>query len=506
MTLRATTAATLALLLAAPLARAQTVAAVAARRECSTAGVVGLSRQLVDTQICMFPGVFVNAAPHAGVTLSESRIFSLMQSSARAALWSAAAVTPVRINSMFRTLADQYVLYHSGACGLAATPGNSNHETGIAVDLSNWSAAQRAMTNAGCRHPYPGTDDVHFDCPGSDRRADSVRAFQRLWNVNNPSDRIAEDGDYGPITANRVSRSPANGFSRNGCDTTPPTPAYAATLVTVSCPATADAGDRPVAYVEYRNTGPATWQIASTRLGTTGPRDHRGVFFDMENWVSANRPSGVDHATAPGAVGRFSFVLNIPDVAADMTVSETYGLVQEGVTWFGPADDAVRCAVRVRAAVRDAGPAVEDVPVAPVDAGSEEDVAALEDAGEGEDVTVILVDAGDAGDGGDAGDVSDASDASDAEVGDAGDDPRWRVGAAPRDDASRDEGDGAPPARGGGRRAATTSRRYSTRSIVLASVTAARRVTAWPSAPLGARLEERARRSAAVTPCTPSEP
>ncbi len=404
---------TLSLLAAAPLASAQTVANVAARGECSTAGVVGVSRQLVDTQICMFPGVFVNVAPHAGVTLSESRIFSLAQASARTALWNAAAVTPIRINSMFRTLADQYVLYHSGGCGLAATPGNSNHETGIAVDLANWSAAQRAMTNAGCRHPYPGSDDVHFDCPGSDRRADSVRAFQRLWNVNNTGDRIDEDGAYGPMTAARVARSPAGGFARAGCATTPTTPAYDATLVTVSCPREARSGERPVAYVEYRNTGTTTWSAPGTRLGTTGPRDHRGTFFDMENWVGPTRPSAVDRDTAMGAVGRFSFVLNIPEVDADRTISETYGLVQEGTTWFGPADDAVRCAVLVHPRVRDAGVAVDvvatrDVPA--VDAGTDVGTdAGVADAGS-EDVAVAADDVvdefgGGVNEGGDGGDA-----------------------------------------------------------------------------------------------------
>lgn len=386
----------LTLLALPPVASAQTVATVAARRECSTAGVVGISRQLVETQTCMFPGVFVNAAPHTGINLSSSRIFSLAQSSARDALWSAARTTPLTINSMFRTLADQYVLYHSGACGLAATPGNSNHETGIAVDLANWSAALRAMTNAGCRHPYPGRDDVHFDCPGSDRRADSIRAFQHLWNVNNASDRIAEDGSYGPITAARVARSPAGGFSRGGCAAPPPaTPAYAATLVTVSCPSAATSGERPVAYVEYRNTGTATWDTARTRLGTTGPRDHRGVFYDATNWVNTTRPSAVDHATAPGAVGRFSFVLAIPDVAAPMTVSETYGLVQESVTWFGPADNAVRCAVMVSPAARDAGTTdvgARDAVVADTggsDAGAVDDVAMVDDAGASDDVAVV---------------------------------------------------------------------------------------------------------------------
>ena len=62
---------------------AQTVAQIAARGACSTDGVVGISNQLVRTQLCMFPGVFVSAAPHAGVTLTSSRIHALMAAPAR---------------------------------------------------------------------------------------------------------------------------------------------------------------------------------------------------------------------------------------------------------------------------------------------------------------------------------------------------------------------------------------------------------------------------------------
>lgn len=387
----------LALLALSTAASAQTVANVAARGQCSSAGVVGISRQLVDTQLCMFPGVFVNAAPHTGITLSESRLFPLAQASARDALWAAARTTPLTINSMFRTLADQYVLYHSGACGLAATPGNSNHQTGTAVDLANWSAAMRAMLNAGCRHPYPGNDDVHFDCPGGDRRADSVRAFQRLWNVNNPGDRIAEDGAYGPMTAARMARSPAGGFARNGCDTTPPTPAWAATLVAVSCPREARAGDRPVAWVEYRNTGTATWDTRTTRLGTTGPRDRRGTFYDPMNWVAPNRPSAVDAPTAPNAVGRFSFVLAIPEVSADQTLTDTFGLVQEGTGWFGPADDAVRCAVLVHPRAIDAGAPPPDVVIPAMPDVVADDAPDASDAGDAStDADDALTDAPDA--------------------------------------------------------------------------------------------------------------
>lgn len=159
---------------------------------------------------------------------------------------------------------------------------------------------------------------------------------------------------------------------------TPPTPAYDATFVRMSCPAQATSGERPVAWIEYRNTGTATWDNRNTRIGTTGPRDHRGVFFDMINWLAPNRPSAVDAATAPNAVGRFSFVLGIPEVSSARTITETYGLVQEGATWFGPADTVASCSVRVSPrALPDAG-SVGDV-VAPRDVTPPEDAPAAPD-------------------------------------------------------------------------------------------------------------------------------
>ena len=205
--------------LAAP-ASAQSVRDIARRGACSTSGVEGISRQLADAQMCIRPGAFVRFAPHPGITLSSSRIHPYAQASARDALHRAAARTPLTVNSAFRTLADQYVLYHSGGCGLAARPGRSNHQSGRAVDLSNYSAARSAMQGQGCSW-LGSSDPVHFDCPGSDRRADAIRAFQRLWNVNNPGDVITEDGLYGPATESRLGRTPAGGFSRGACDAAP---------------------------------------------------------------------------------------------------------------------------------------------------------------------------------------------------------------------------------------------------------------------------------------------
>jgi len=220
--LPALVALTATLVVSAP-ASAQTVRDISARGACSTAGVEGISRQLAEAQMCIRPGAFVRFAPHPGITLTSSRVHPYAQATARDALHRAAARTPIQVNSAFRTLADQYVLYHSGGCGLAATPGRSNHQSGRAVDLQNYSAARSALQGQGCTW-LGSRDPVHFDCPGTDQRADSIRAFQRLWNVNNPGDRIAEDGLYGPATEARLGRTPAGGFPSGACDTTPEPP------------------------------------------------------------------------------------------------------------------------------------------------------------------------------------------------------------------------------------------------------------------------------------------
>jgi hypothetical protein len=155
-----------------------------------------------------------------------------------------------------------------------------------------------------------------------------------------------------------------------GVPSTPPAPAYDATLVAKDHPAEMTSGDRAVAWIDLRNTGTATWSMGGTFVGTTGPRDHAGAFFDAENWVNDHRASGADHSDyGPGATGRFTFMITAPEVATDATITDTFGLVQEGVTWFGPED--VTFSVRVHPRV--APPPVEvdagAPPPAEVDAG-----------------------------------------------------------------------------------------------------------------------------------------
>jgi len=201
-------------------ASAQTVADIAARGACSTAGIEGISAQLAEAQSCTHPGAFVRFAPYPNITLTSSRVYAFVQASARDAIQAAADRTPLQITSAFRTVADQYVLYNSGGCGLAATPGTSNHQSGRAIDVSNHAAAQSALEAQGCVW-LGSSDPVHFDCPGMDLRSDAIRAFQHLWNVNNPGDPIAEDGAYGPMTNARLAGSPAAGFADSGCGCMP---------------------------------------------------------------------------------------------------------------------------------------------------------------------------------------------------------------------------------------------------------------------------------------------
>ena len=77
---------------------------------------------------------------------------------------------------------------------------------------------------------------MHFDYVGAGAVSLSgtdVLAFQRLWNLNNPNDKIAEDGQYGPATEARIQSSPADGFAAAPICGSPPPPNDAGTDATV---------------------------------------------------------------------------------------------------------------------------------------------------------------------------------------------------------------------------------------------------------------------------------
>ncbi|MCA9584946.1 MAG: M15 family metallopeptidase [Myxococcales bacterium] len=212
----------------------------AVSQACSTTAVKALSQQLVDEIQCMRPGTLSRIDNISGLSLG-SAVFPYLQTPAAKALASAqqARGRTLAINSALRALPQQYLLYRwyrAGRCGigLAASPGRSNHESAVALDIQDNAGWRSSMTSKGFRW-LGSSDPVHFDFVGSgavDLRGLSVKAFQRLWNRNHPEDRIDEDGAYGPQTEKRLARSPIGGFAKGACSASP---------TTVADPAPADA-------------------------------------------------------------------------------------------------------------------------------------------------------------------------------------------------------------------------------------------------------------------------
>jgi hypothetical protein len=334
------------------------VSTLRGRPGCTTAGAEGLSAQLLDELLCLSGGRLVSFAPSPNITLTHPRVHPVLSPSARDGILRAAARVPLRINSGFRTLVEQWLLWTAAGCGLVATPGNSNHETGRAVDVDNWSAARPSLVANGFAHSYPTDDPVHFDGPGDDFRALSVRAFQRLWNANNPADRIAEDGVWGPMTQARLERSPAEGFRIGRVCAAPPMatePRLRAQFVSQSFATAATAielspGQELPGFFELRNTGTETWMPGLTFLGTTVPRDRMSALAHP-TWTTATRPATIDRPVPTGATGRFNLTLRAPSAAGEY--SEFFGLIHGGVGWFsdpgqgGPPDNQLQVRVRV---------------------------------------------------------------------------------------------------------------------------------------------------------------
>lgn len=192
---------------------------------CDTSIAVGLSNQLVEELNCLSPNLMVNfSGPH--VTLYSSVIPFLAADAAQDLKEATIALNDsMTVSSAYRTLAQQALLYRwwqAGQCGIqvAAVPGSSNHQSGRAIDTPYYSNWKSALTAQGWS--WLGSSDlVHFDHLASPNVASkSILAFQKLWNRNHATGKLAEDGQWGPATEGAMSQSPTSGFAVHGCPTT----------------------------------------------------------------------------------------------------------------------------------------------------------------------------------------------------------------------------------------------------------------------------------------------
>jgi uncharacterized protein (TIGR03382 family) len=136
------------------------------------------------------------------------------------------------------------------------------------------------------------------------------------------------------VVGNHLAVRAAGGGDAPNC----PNPTYQADFVAAGdAPLEMTSGDEAVVWMDYTNNGNTTWDLDLTRVGTQDPQDRASAFFKDGNWLSPSRASGADHSNyGPGAVGRFTWVMLAPEVDHSTQFEESFQLVQEGVTWFGP--------------------------------------------------------------------------------------------------------------------------------------------------------------------------
>jgi N-acetylmuramoyl-L-alanine amidase len=192
---------------------------------CGTGVLHELNHQILATILEFAPGSLISC--ESLVEISDNRItIPYLQPAACAALAGAVEEmgnTRLKLVHAFRTVAQQYLIYswyRHGRCAicLAAPPGTSRHEAGLAIDTSDYNSSKwkSVLANHGWRWRGPA-DKAHFTYVGNSShpqlQEDSVRAFQRLWNKHNPMSQIAEDGIYGDKeTGASLLMSPVTGW------------------------------------------------------------------------------------------------------------------------------------------------------------------------------------------------------------------------------------------------------------------------------------------------------
>jgi hypothetical protein len=208
----------------------EAIRAMIATNKVDTGKVQGLSRQIIAEMNNILTGVLINFEDLPGLSLSSEAFLNyFLQSgpkeSLRSVLRQGINQKPgmrMKINSAYRTVAQQHILrqiYERGyrdLVSLAARPGKSNHEDGMAIDVDNYEDWKPLLLNNGWE--WQGkSDPVHFyNDSGRDDVGDlGVKAFQRLWNRYNPNDQMTVDGDFGEQSAARLNRSPSTGFVVN---------------------------------------------------------------------------------------------------------------------------------------------------------------------------------------------------------------------------------------------------------------------------------------------------
>jgi murein L,D-transpeptidase YcbB/YkuD len=192
-----------------------------------TGCVSNLSRQIINQMNMLQTSILVNFENLPGLHIAPAPYLNFyLQAGAketlRAALRDGMRAQPnlkMTVNSAYRTVAQQHILYRvfqqaPRLVPLAAKPGNSNHENGLAIDIANHNAWKPYLLANGWKW-LGGNDPVHFfeDNGRTDVDDLGVKAFQTLWNRFNPNELMTVDGKFGTQTAAKMDRCSIAGFA-----------------------------------------------------------------------------------------------------------------------------------------------------------------------------------------------------------------------------------------------------------------------------------------------------
>ena len=205
----------------------QQFATASSQNGCSTAGLRPLNEQIVEVLLSAVNTVnetnLVRCDDIPRLSVIRNSTIPLLQPAARDSLQEVIAQEERQLKLIhgYRTIAQQFVLLQwkiRGRCNITAArrPGTSDHERAIAIDIDDFSVWRDALESNGWDWAGPG-DRGHFSFrgPGVSPKVltESVRSFQKLWNLNNPDDLIDQDGVFGDIeTGPRLLLSPIEGF------------------------------------------------------------------------------------------------------------------------------------------------------------------------------------------------------------------------------------------------------------------------------------------------------
>lgn len=188
-------------------------------KNCSTEGLRALDLQLINQIQRIAPGVLVKF-DHLQVKIGPA-CHPYLQAPAVKALAAAIAQRGkvMIINSAYRTIAQQAVLFNhfqNRKCGIkaAARPGQSNHNTGLALDIED-AQGWRPYLERQAWDWIGSFDPMHFDYEGQGTKNLTwlaIKAFQQLWNFNFPKQALAEDGCWGYQTYRALNNCSEMGF------------------------------------------------------------------------------------------------------------------------------------------------------------------------------------------------------------------------------------------------------------------------------------------------------